>query len=53
VVAAKDLCAAVYAMEELEETSKLAIMLRGLRPRMLTGVQVRDLVDTFNIEWDD
>jgi ribulose-5-phosphate 4-epimerase/fuculose-1-phosphate aldolase len=53
VVAGKDLEAAVYAMEELEETAKLALLLRGASPRLLTGPQIRDLVDTFDIEWDD
>lgn len=52
VVSAKDLNAAVYAMEELEETSKLALLTRGLAPRMLTEDQVGDLVRTFNVEWD-
>lgn len=53
VVAGKDLEAAVYAMEELEETSRLALLTRGLSPRLLTRSQVRDLVETFRIEWDD
>lgn len=53
VVAGKDLEAAVYAMEELEETSRLALLTRGLSPRLLTAGQVRDLVETFRIEWDD
>lgn len=53
VVSAKDLQAAVYAMEELEETSKLALLTRGLAPKMLSGDQVQALVRTFNVEWDD
>ncbi|MCR8724566.1 3-oxo-tetronate 4-phosphate decarboxylase [Frigidibacter sp. ROC022] len=53
VVAARDLSAAVYAMEELEETARLALLTRGLRPRMLDPGQIRDLVDHFNIEWDE
>lgn len=52
VVAAKDLEAAVYAMEELEETARLALLTRGMKPKMLTPEQVRDVVDHFNIEWD-
>lgn len=52
VVAAKDLEAAVYAMEELEETARLALLTRGMSPKMLTPEQVRDVVDHFNIEWD-
>lgn len=52
VVAAKDLEAAVYAMEELEETARLALLTRGMKPKMLTPEQVRDVVEHFNIEWD-
>ncbi|EPX78696.1 3-oxo-tetronate 4-phosphate decarboxylase [Salipiger mucosus] len=52
VVASKDLEAAVYAMEELEETSKLALLLKGANPRMLTDGQVRRVVDKFDVEWD-
>lgn len=43
VVAGKDLESAVYATEELEETAKLFLMLRGNRLRMLTAEQVADL----------
>ena len=35
VVAGKDLEAAVYATEELEETAKLRLLLHGLNPRLL------------------
>lgn len=52
VVAAKDLEAAVYAVEELEETAKLAILTRGLKPNMLTEAQIRQIVDKFDVEWD-
>lgn len=52
VVAAKDLEAALYAMEELEETARLALLTRGMSPKMLTPAQVRDIVDHFNIEWE-
>ncbi|WP_417720917.1 aldolase [Salipiger sp.] len=52
VVAAKDLEAAVYAMEELEETAKLALLLRGAHPKMLTPDQVRQVVTKFDVEWD-
>jgi ribulose-5-phosphate 4-epimerase/fuculose-1-phosphate aldolase len=52
VVAAKDLEAALYAMEELEETARLALLTRGRSPNMLTPAQVRDIVDHFNIEWE-
>lgn len=52
VLAAKDLDAAVFAMEELEETAKLALLLRGAQPRMLSEAQIRDVVTTFDVEWD-
>lgn len=52
VVAGKSLEAAVYATEELEETAKLAILLRGASPRMLTEAEQCDVIETFNVEWD-
>lgn len=52
VVAARDLEAALYAMEELEETARLALLTRGMSPKMLTPAQVRDIIDHFNIEWE-
>ena len=50
VVAGKDLEAAVYATEELEETAKLRLLLHGLNPRLLTRAQVRDLVTHFKLD---
>ncbi|SNT31222.1 3-oxo-tetronate 4-phosphate decarboxylase [Tropicimonas sediminicola] len=52
VVAGKDLWAAAYAMEELEETAKLALLTRGLQPKMLNPEQVRQLVTKFDVDWD-
>jgi 3-dehydro-4-phosphotetronate decarboxylase len=52
VVAAKDLEAAVFAMEELEETAKLALLLRGHSPRALDSDQISALVRKFDLEWD-
>ncbi|MBE9636498.1 3-oxo-tetronate 4-phosphate decarboxylase [Salipiger mangrovisoli] len=52
VVAGKDLEAAVYAMEELEETAKLALLLHGRQPRILTSGQVKKVVDKFDVDWD-
>lgn len=52
VVAGKDLDAAVYAAEELEETAKLALMTRGLNPILLDAAQINGLVTKFNVEWD-
>ncbi len=40
VVAGRTLEAAMYAVEELEETARLYLMLRGLNPRTLTQAQV-------------
>jgi 3-dehydro-4-phosphotetronate decarboxylase len=48
VVSGADLPNAVYAAEELEETARLAVLLRGHRPRRLTGEQIDDLVRVFN-----
>jgi ribulose-5-phosphate 4-epimerase/fuculose-1-phosphate aldolase len=53
VVAGTSLSAAVYAMEELEETARLYLMLRGLNPRMLTQAQVDDLVRHFGLQMPD
>ena len=52
VVAGKDIEAAVYAMEELEETAKLALITRGCNPQMLTAAQVNGIVDKFDVEWE-
>lgn len=43
VVAGDTLEAAVWATEELEETSKLFLLLRGLQARSLTPAQVQEL----------
>jgi ribulose-5-phosphate 4-epimerase/fuculose-1-phosphate aldolase len=53
VVAGKDVEAACNAIEELEDTARLAIMMRGYNPKMLTEDQVKDLVTRFDVEWDD
>ena len=47
VVAGKSLEDAVYATEELEETAKLHLMLRGLNTKFLTDGQVRALKEKF------
>ena len=47
VVAGTSLEDAVYATEELEETAKLFLMLKGARTRFLTGDQVAALKDRF------
>ena len=49
VVAGDTLEAAVFATEELEETAKLYLLLRGLNPRFLSPEQIADLVKTFGL----
>lgn len=51
VVAGKDLEAAVWAMEELEETAKLTLLTRGRAPVGLTEAQIADIVEHFGAEW--
>ncbi|MCJ8143683.1 aldolase [Ancylobacter sp. A5.8] len=50
VVAGETLEAAVFATEELEETARLYLLLRGLNPRYLSPEQVADLVKVFGVE---
>lgn len=52
VVAGKDIEAACNAVEELEDSARLAMMLRGVAARGLTDAQVQAVVTTFNVEWD-
>jgi ribulose-5-phosphate 4-epimerase/fuculose-1-phosphate aldolase len=47
VVAGQSLAAAVNAIEELEETAKLYLLLRGLNPRLLSPQQVAELQRVF------
>lgn len=47
VVSGKTLFSAVAAAEELEETAKLLIALRGMKTNLLTPAQVEDLRTTF------
>lgn len=52
VVAGKDVEAACTAIEELEATARIALILRGTGARGLTGAQVQSVVTTFDVEWD-
>lgn len=52
VVAGKDVEAACNAIEELEDTARLALMTRGMSPRGLDAAQVAAIVSTFDVEWD-
>jgi len=53
VVAGKDVEAACNAIEELEETARLAMMLRGTGALGLSAEQVRQVVTKFDVEWDE
>jgi len=48
VVAGKSLHDAVYAMEELEETARLFLLLQGMNTRFLSSDQVIKLEDRFS-----
>ncbi|MEL6839444.1 MAG: 3-oxo-tetronate 4-phosphate decarboxylase [Pseudomonadota bacterium] len=52
VVAGKELAATVYAMEELEENAKLAILTRSLDAIRMTDAQVQQVVQQFNVDYD-
>lgn len=47
VVTGKDITSAVYAAEELEETAKLLVILRGAPVRMLSDANVAELKAVF------
>jgi ribulose-5-phosphate 4-epimerase/fuculose-1-phosphate aldolase len=51
VVAGKDLETAVNAMEELEATARLALLLRGVPTSALSPDQVGRIVDKFDVDW--
>ena len=53
VVAGKDVEAACNAVEELEDSARLAMMVRGANARMLTALEVQEVVKRFDVEWDD
>ena len=50
VVAGDTLEAAVFAMEELEETARIYLLLRGLNPRYLSPQQIADLTKVFGLK---
>ncbi len=52
VVAGKDIESAVYAVEELEETAKLSMLLQGCHPSLLSAEQIKDVVTHFDVQWD-
>ncbi|MEM6658524.1 MAG: aldolase [Pseudomonadota bacterium] len=52
VVAGKTVEAACNAIEELEATAKLAMLMRGTPTRALTPEHVKALITKFDVEWD-
>lgn len=50
VVAGKSLREAVFAIEELEETAKLFLVLQGMKARSLTEAQAREIERRFPVE---
>jgi ribulose-5-phosphate 4-epimerase/fuculose-1-phosphate aldolase len=52
VVSGQDLDSAMYAMEELEETAKLILLLLGQKIRTLNKVQIQELCETFGARWE-
>ena len=52
VVAGRDVEAACNAIEELEDTARLALLTRGMGARGLSPEQLRAVVDRFDVEWD-
>ena len=52
VVAGKDVEAASGAVEELEETARLTLMLRGMDAIQLSPAQIDAVVRKFDVEWD-
>ncbi len=53
VVAGKDIEAACNAIEELEDTARLALLVRGTNAKSLNDEQVKALLARFDVEWDD
>ena len=52
VVAGKDVEAACTAIEELEDTARLALLTHGLPRRVLGPDMVARIVRTFDVEWE-
>ena len=53
VVAGKTVEAACNAIEELEATARLALLMRGVPAQSLTEDQISQVVTKFDIVWDD
>lgn len=52
VVAGKTVEAACNAIEELEATARLALLMRGVDSQALTSAQIDRVVTAFDIDWD-
>ncbi|MFV0367320.1 MAG: aldolase [Hyphomicrobiaceae bacterium] len=52
VVAGKTVEAACNAIEELEATARLALLVRGMNANMLSAEQVSSVVTKFDVDWD-
>ena len=52
VVAGKSLESAANAIEELENTAKLALILTGQNPKLLNNKNINDVINKFKIKWD-
>ena len=52
VVAGKSLESAANAIEELENTAKLALILTGQNPKLLNNKNIKDVINKFKIKWD-
>ena len=52
VVSGNNLDSAMYAIEELEETSKLMLLLQGQKIRTLNPSQIQELCETFGAHWE-
>ncbi len=52
VVAGEDVEAACNAVEELEATARLALLVRGVPANLMTDDQVQAVVTAFDVQWD-
>jgi len=52
VVAGKDVEAACNAIEELEDTAKLAMLTRGASPKTLSDDHIKAIVKKFDVDWE-
>jgi ribulose-5-phosphate 4-epimerase/fuculose-1-phosphate aldolase len=52
VVSGNKMDSAMYAIEELEETSKLMLLLQGQKIRTLNPSQIQELCETFGAHWE-